>query len=782
MKTNFNFLIKLCVLTFLLISLNGFTQNLVWAKQFAGADSSSSSTDSPKSVVDENGNLYVTDVFKGTFDFDPGPAVFNLTSAGDFDISICKLDVNGNFIWAKRIGSSSLDSSHSIELDGANNVYISGAFSESVDFDPGIGVYNLSSFSVAGWNGFICKLNANGDFIWAKNFESSFSNTISNMSVNNDGKIFITGAFRGTVDFDPSSNNALLSSDGTQRDIYIGSYDSFGNLIWIYRIGGNNEEIVSNIVHDGFSNIYLAIAFLGTVDLNPGPDVLNLTDGPNPGGDWCFLKLNTTGDLMFAKQFSAYYSLRSIAVDSSGNIYHSGSFSGTVDFDPGPGIFDLSASGNGDMLVSKLDSSGNFSWAKSFGSVDPTSSESILDMKIDPFDNVFLTGYFGGTVDFDTGVGVYNLSAFLGTGGFNDVDAFISKLDASGSFVWARKTGVNSGEDIGRSIAVDKIGNVYFSGTFRGGAFDFDPNAGTFNLTVQGFRDSFSCKLSGGNTIALVGTATESGNFETDYVMTTSDQVNYTLTNIFLSTTGTLQSTPGEVKFRMNGNWTVNWGGTTFPSGTGVQGGSNIPVTTSGFYNVTLNALTGAYTFTYLGAPPTISMIGSNIGTAWTTDLNLSSTNGRNYVLNNITLVQGQAKFRQNGGWLINWGNTAFPSGVGFQDGPNIPITAGTYDIAFNRYTGAYSFSPSLNSIDFNANFNEFFLYPNPAQNSVTIKSENYSLGAIKVSDVLGKTIFETTTSDNELILDCSYYPIGLYFITSKREGQFITKKLVVDK
>jgi hypothetical protein len=326
-----------------------------------------------------------------------------------------------------------------------------------------------------------------------------------------------------------------------------------------------------------------------------------------------------------------------------------------------------------------------------------------------------------------------------------------------------------------------EVGFVSYSGNSTA-----EPNASASVMILDNLQvrasNTDTLLSNGGNTISLVGTATESGNFETDYVMTTTDQVNYTLTNIFLSTTGSLQSTPGEVKFRMNGNWTVNWGGTTFPSGIGSQGGSNILVSQSGYYNVTLNAVTGAYTFTYLGAPPTISIIGSNIGTAWTTDLNLSSTNGRNYVLNNITLVQGQAKFRQNGGWLINWGNTAFPSGVGFQDGPNIPITAGTYDIAFNRYTGAYSFSPSLNSIDFNANFNEFFLYPNPAQNSVTIKSENYSLGAIKVSDVFGKTIFETTTSDNELILDCSDYPIGFYFIALLRENQIITKKLIVDK
>jgi hypothetical protein len=243
-----------------------------------------------------------------------------------------------------------------------------------------------------------------------------------------------------------------------------------------------------------------------------------------------------------------------------------------------------------------------------------------------------------------------------------------------------------------------------------------------------------------------------------------------------------LQSTPGEVKFRMNGNWTVNWGGTTFPSGIGSQGGSNILVTQSGYYNVTLNALTGAYTFTYLGPPPTISIIGSNIGTAWATDWNLSSTNGRNYVLNNTTLLQGQAKFRQNGGWLINWGSTAFPSGVGFQEGPNIPIAAGTYDISFNRYTGAYSFLPSLNIVDINANSNEFILYPNPTNYKVTLKSVNYNLGNIKVSDVLGKTLFETTCTNNEIVLDCSDYPNGFYFITLLRDNQIITKKLIVDK
>lgn len=282
------------------------------------------------------------------------------------------------------------------------------------------------------------------------------------------------------------------------------------------------------------------------------------------------------------------------------------------------------------------------------------------------------------------------------------------------------------------------------------------------------------------NYVGLIGTATESGNFDVDYIMTTSDQVNYSLTNIFLSTSAISPTVSGEVKFRLNSSWTTNWGGATFPSGVGVQDGSNIPVTQSGYYNVAFNALTGAYTFTLISQPPTISIIGSTIGAAWNTDLNLSSTNGRDYSLLNTTLTQGEAKFRQNAAWFINWGNSTFPSGIGVQDGPNIPISSGNYNITFNRYSGAYVFSPALSNSDLDTN--TVTLYPNPANEFIVLTAKDKALGTVKIMDVLGKTLVEYFTSSTTITLDSSNYPNGTYLISYQNENQFGVKKCMITR
>ena len=141
----------------------------------------------------------------------------------------------------------------------------------------------------------------------------------------------------------------------------------------------------------------------------------------------------------------------SITVDASGNIYNTGLFSGTVDFDPGAGIFNLtSAVGGTDVFIQKLDPSGNFIWAKAFGGTSTDQGNSIT---VDVFGNIYTTGFFSDTVDFDPGAGTFNLTSA------GNHDVFIQKLDASGSFLWAKAFG-SSSNDFGLSITADAFGNA----------------------------------------------------------------------------------------------------------------------------------------------------------------------------------------------------------------------------------------------------------------------------------------------------------------------------------
>ena len=167
--------------------------------------------------------------------------------------------------------------------------------------------------------------------------------------------------------------------------------------------------------------------------------------------------------------------------------------------------------------------------------------------------------------------------------------------------------------------------------------------------------------------------------------LSTPDGITYSKTDFYFNA--------ANVKFYKSNAPIKTWGGTTFPSGTAVENGGDIPLT-SGYYNITFNKNTLAYSFQV--AP--VTLIGNGIsGGNWTTDVVLTSTDGgKTFTKSGLQLVAGGVKFRVNNAWVTSWGGTAFPSGTGaLNSNDNIPTTPGTYDVTFNRLTGEYAFTVS---------------------------------------------------------------------------------------
>jgi hypothetical protein len=129
-------------------------------------------------------------------------------------IFVAKYDLNGNYVWAKKLGFGE-GKSVFVNLNG---IYIAGRFSGSSDFDPGINVYNLTSYG--SWDAFICKLNFNGDLEWAKNFGGSGDEESLSIHVDNSGYIYHTGFMNGISDFDPDLPVYNLSSNGN-KDVFV---------------------------------------------------------------------------------------------------------------------------------------------------------------------------------------------------------------------------------------------------------------------------------------------------------------------------------------------------------------------------------------------------------------------------------------------------------------------------------------------------------------------------------------------------------------------------------
>ncbi|MBU0487067.1 MAG: SBBP repeat-containing protein, partial [Bacteroidetes bacterium] len=420
------------------------------------------------------------------------PGTFNLTAIGIRDIFISKLDADGNFVWAVQLAGEDNEYSRAIAVDAAGNVYTTGSFLDTVDFDPGPGTYNLIAMP-GHENVFISKLDADGNFVWAKQIGDPVGlpgvhwNYGRAIAVDATGNVYTTGNFFSTSDFDPGAATYNLTSAGND-DIFISKLDAAGDFVWAKRMGGIGGDKGISIVVDALGNVYTTGNFQETSDFDPGGGSFNLT---SDGWDDIFIsKLDVGGNFVWAKQFAGMsnnYGF-AIAVDENENVYSTGNFNGTTDFDPGTAIYNLTANGNPDIYISKLNAAGDFAWAKRIGANSYSGTEGGYGITVvDGF--VYTVGDFGNAADFDPGPGEHWLTS---TGGD---DVFICKLDTLGNFVWARNYGGTTDSDMGLSIAVDANGFVYTSGYFQNTA-DFDPSSRTFELTSTGNTDVFVHKMS----------------------------------------------------------------------------------------------------------------------------------------------------------------------------------------------------------------------------------------------------------------------------------------------
>jgi hypothetical protein len=257
-----------------------------------------------------------------------------------------------------------------------------------------------------------------------------------------------------------------------------------------------------NVASDQDGNVYAVGYFSNTADFDPGAGELNLTS--NGDYDICMIKYNPAGQLLWAHSFGSGERDfgAAVSVDGNGDVVFVGNFGGTVDFDPGPDTFELSSSsGSRDIFVLKLTSDGDFIWGKSLGGSQQEDGRCVTS---DESGNVYVSGFFQGLADMDPGEGELNLNSFGGQ------DAFITKLDTDGNFVWSKQFSGSSNE---RSfdIAVDQSENVIATGQFAG-TTDFDPGEGNFNLTASG-NDAFVVKLSNNGDFEW---AKQIGGFQTD--------------------------------------------------------------------------------------------------------------------------------------------------------------------------------------------------------------------------------------------------------------------------
>ncbi len=436
-------------------------------------------------ATDSNNNVYVAGYFNGTVDFDPGAGTDNKTSAGGRDIFVTKINADGSYGYTKTMGGVGTDGANAVATDQDGNIYIASPFNGTADFDPGAGTDNKTS---AGSTDIaLTKINADGTYGYTKTIGDTGADTPYTLATDQGDNIYVAGAFTATVDFDPGAGTDNKTSAGG-TDAFLTKINADSSYGYTKIIGGASADSAYAIATDQDNNVYIAARFYATADFDPGAGTDNKTSAGNM--DASLTKINADGTYGYTKTIggTAYDQVNSLATDQNNNVYIAGNFQGTADFDPGAGTDNKTATGGSDDgFVTRINADGSYGYSKFFGS---TNNDNVYAVTTDQDGYIYLAGEYIGTLDFDPGAGT-DIRTSVGWS-----DAFLTKMNADGTYVYAKTMEGQSGADesYGSSVASDSSNSIYLAGYFWG-TLDFNPDVATDSKTSAGSSDVFLTKL-----------------------------------------------------------------------------------------------------------------------------------------------------------------------------------------------------------------------------------------------------------------------------------------------
>ncbi|MHA4808916.1 T9SS type B sorting domain-containing protein [Flavitalea flava] len=400
-----------------------------------------------------------------------------------------------------------------IGVDKQGNVYSAGLFSNTVDMDPGAGVYDMTGGDPNKFGIFISKLDANGNFVWGKQVPTNVEFAEIDLKVDKEGNVYVASQIMSPADMDPGPGVLMMSPTGF-KDAFVIKLNTNGDMLWVKKFGGPGDTGAEStkIEIDKDNNVILCGLFNNTVDFDPGPGTFNLTSTAHI--QTFIVKLNSSGDLIWATQFGTspvVYSgscILDVKCDGQGNIYTTGYFTGACDFDPGSGVYTVTANSLKNGFIAKLSPGGALVWADRLANTTNDSYDMITPraISIDGMGNIVATGWFNGTFDFDPGSGV---SAVTSAG---SDDCYILKITADGGFIWVERIG-GTLSDTGNDLALDNDNNIYICGSF-GPTVDYDPGPGDHTVNSPGYGPSAIVKLQS-NGDFIYAALFESGNSST---------------------------------------------------------------------------------------------------------------------------------------------------------------------------------------------------------------------------------------------------------------------------
>lgn len=496
---------KHVLITLLLITSLVFTSvsqvNYQWVKSIGGTSGETSFD----ITTDNQGFVYITGKLASldSVDFNPNGTTPIKLKVGLASCFIAKYDSIGNCIWAKNLQQGlpfGVSVGSAITTDNERSVYVAGVFGGNVDFDPSSGTASANSI-LNGADVFIVKYDSLGNFKWVKTVGGSGEEFITDVVVDelNSG-VYISGIFDSdTVVF--SNTTDTLFNKG-EKDAFIARYGLNGILSWKHSVGGSLDDVITDIDADDY---YLVVtgAYEDTLIFNQTgtpPDTLLPSAGPST----FYGKYMLDGSYGWMQRIGGALGgavSTGVAIENN-NIHLTGVFFGIVEVDTNNTTL-ASVGTNKNVFVNKYNIGGNLAWAKSISpeNANTENSATSTGIVVDEQDNVYVAGYFSGSVDFDpSSNNLLNMSNGVAS------DFYFSKFTDAGTVVWAKTFGSDL-VDTMVSIAIDSKNNIYLSGEYKD-TVDFDPGSDVANRnSLGGNEDLFIAKYAQG-TATITGTVT----------------------------------------------------------------------------------------------------------------------------------------------------------------------------------------------------------------------------------------------------------------------------------
>ena len=367
--------------------------------------------------------------------------------------------------WVLSLGGSSFDRVEDMVVDEVGNLYLTGVFTGTIDFDPGTAVTELSSENS---DSYVLKMNSQRELLWVRHLDgvSRSENLVSAIALDQEGNLLVCGEFTDQTDFNPGGADGIKAANA--RDAYLIKFSGDGEFQWVKTVDGKSETIPQSIAVDQNNDYYVTGFFDNRVDFDPGESV---NEVQSLGRDDIFLqKLDSDGNLIWIQTYGSVDGDQGNFIKAhNDHLYLTGYYKNSVDFDSGDGEAILSSrAGSSDIFVQKMTLDGVHVWARTFGG-ESLDEGNMID--IDSEDNVIVGGDNLGEVFFsdDNSISFPNI---IGAG-------FIMKLSSEGELTWVKAVREPA------ALAVDGDDQIITVGSFRN-PFDFDPDEGELILEGNG--------------------------------------------------------------------------------------------------------------------------------------------------------------------------------------------------------------------------------------------------------------------------------------------------------